>query len=228
MAFVSDSVQRQRMIRRRGVATADECARWVAGVYAARDAWTPNFEGVQWTLGRAWYTHLEEERVDDYFAAAAQSDALVEQHLPGMQARMMAQLADLVGAQLTRRPGWCGPGVHIFPAGGWLAEHGGDVHFDIEGLDEPLAYAPALSAILMLQPPAAGGGLRVWDERYTGRDDVPDAAQLPSELATYEAGELIVLDSYRLHQIQPFSGARDRISVTAHAVFLEGRWQAWF
>lgn len=218
----------QRMIRRRGVATAAECAQWAAGVYAARAEWTPAFEGVQWTLGRAWYTHLEEARVDDYFAAAAASDALVERQVPGMQARMLAQLAAIAGAPMTPRPGWCGPGVHIFPAGGWLAEHGGDVHFDVEGLDAPLDYAPAWSAILMLQPPESGGGLRVWDERYAGHDEVANAAALPSELATYEAGELIVIDSYRLHQIQPFAGARDRISVTAHAVLTVEGWQTWF
>ncbi|HEX4461172.1 MAG TPA: hypothetical protein VIA18_24500, partial [Polyangia bacterium] len=137
-----------------------------------------------------------------------------------------------------------GPGVHIFPAGGWLARRGGDVHFDIEGLiaprdgtspfarqegpEAPLDGAPALSAILMLQPPESGGGLRVWDERYAGHDEVANAHELPSELANYEAGELVVIDSYRLHQIQPFAGARDRISVTAHAVLTVDGWQTWF
>ena len=37
-----------------------------------------------------------------------------------------------------------------------------------------------------------------------------------------------MIDSYRLHQIQPFSGDRDRLSVTAHLVFADGRWQVWF
>jgi hypothetical protein len=216
------------MFRRRGAVAAEQCARWVRAVYAARDSWTPNFEGVQWTLGRAWYTHLEEGAADDYFAAAAESDARVERFLPGMQSLMLALLSEVVGAAMTRRPGWCGPGVHIFPAGGWLAQHGGDIHFDIEGLDERQRRAPALSAILMLQPPSAGGGLRVWDERYDGRDEVPDADERPSEIAGYEAGELIVIDSNRLHQIQPFTGELDRISITAHALQADGRWQSWF
>jgi hypothetical protein len=218
------------LLRQRSVAAAELCARWVAGVYAAREHWTPNFDGVQFTLGRAWYTHLEEERADDYFAAAASSDALVERFLPGLQAHLVTRLEALVAAPIAPRRGWCGPGVHVFPAGEWLAQHGGDIHFDTEGLDEAqlATRAPALSAILMLQPPVAGGGLRVWDLRYDGRDEVPEAAALPSMLAEYEAGELIVIDSYRLHQIQPFSGERDRISATAHVALGDAGWHYWF
>src|SRR6185312_12792057 len=133
-------------LHRAGVLDAAACARWVAGVYAARADWTPCFEGVQFTLGRAYY-------------------AIVERALPALQARVRGLLGELVGAPVTPRPGWCGPGVHIFPAGDWLSQNGGDVHFDTEGLREPerAARLPALSAILMLQPPRQGGGLRVWD-----------------------------------------------------------------
>jgi len=220
-------------LHRRGALGADECARWAAGVYAARAEWTPCFEGVQFTLGRAYYTHLEEKREDEYFATAPASDAIVERALPDLRARVRAILAELVGAEVVPRPGWCGPGVHIFPAGDWLAENGGDIHFDTEGLrGEPLAARmPALSAIFMLQPPERGGGLRVWDALWDGRDDeqaIAAAARAPSAVADYAAGDLVVIDSYRLHQIQPFTGARDRLSVTAHLVFRDGCWQAWF
>jgi hypothetical protein len=37
-----------------------------------------------------------------------------------------------------------------------------------------------------------------------------------------------VIDSYRLHQIQPFQGARDRVSITAHLLYRDGAWQIWF
>lgn len=209
------------------------CARWAAGVYAARADWTPCFEGVQFTLGRAYYTHLEEDRADEYFAMAAASDAIVERALPALQARVRDILGELVGAPVAPRPGWCGPGVHIFPAGNWLSQNGGDVHFDTEGLREPerAARLPALSAILMLQPPRQGGGLRVWDALWDGRDDEDDiaaAACAESTVVDYAAGDLVVIDSYRLHQIQSFSGDRDRLSVTAHLIFADGRWQAWF
>ncbi len=218
---------------RPGALTAAACARWSAGVYAARADWTPCFEGVQFTLGRAYYTHLEENRAGEYFAAARESDALVERALPALQARVRELLAELVGAPVAPRPGWCGPGVHIFPAGAWLSEHGGDVHFDTEGLREAerAARRPALSAIVMLQPPRRGGGLRVWDALWDGADDEEDvaaAARADSAVVDYAAGDLVVIDSYRLHQIQPFSGDRDRLSVTAHLVLADGGWQAWF
>jgi hypothetical protein len=44
----------------------------------------------------------------------------------------------------------------------------------------------------------------------------------------YEAGDLVVLDSYRLHQIQPFTGGVDRISATCHVAFASGVWESWF
>jgi hypothetical protein len=213
-----------------GVLTREECDRWMRDVYRARADWTPCFEGVQFTLGRAYYTHLEEDRTDEYFATAQASDALVERALPGLRRRVRAILADFVGAQVTPRPGFCGPGVHIFPAGEWLSDHGGDIHFDTEGLrrDQLEQRLPALSAIVMLQPPLRGGGLRVWDARWQGEDDVTAAARAPSVVVDYAAGDLVVIDSYRLHQIQPFVGARDRLSITAHLVFAGGGWQTWF
>jgi hypothetical protein len=218
---------------RANVLGPDERSRWVRGIYAARDAWTPCFEGVQFTLGRAYYTHLEEEREAEYFANAPASDLLVERAVPGLQARVREILSGWLGAPVTPRRGWCGPGVHIFPAGQWLSDHGGDVHFDTEGLsDEHLeARRPALSAIIMLQPPATGGGLRVWNARWEGRDDEPairSAARAPSDVLQYEAGDLVVIDSYRLHQIQPFTGTRDRVSVTAHLILSSRGWLSWF
>lgn len=218
---------------RRPVFTAEECRGWIRSIYAARAAWTPCFEGVQFTLGRAYYTHLEEGRADAYFAAARQSDALVGATLPGMQERVRDLLSELLGAAVKPRSGWCGPGVHVFPAGGWLARNGGDVHFDTEGLHdaELAARVPALSAIIMLQPASQGGGLRVWDSLWSGDESdesIEQASQAPSTIVPYGTGDLVVIDSYRLHQIQPFGGSLDRVSVTAHAIFSEGQWQAWF
>ena len=210
----------------------DTCASWAAAVLAARAAWTVDFDGDQFALGRAFYTHLETDRADAYFAGAAASDALVEQHLPGMQERVIDLYRALLGGDVRRRSRWCGPGVHIFPAGGWLAQRGGVTHFDTEGLSEHQLEcdARAMTLVIMLQPAESGGGLRLWDVIHEGRDEaMPEELARPSAIALYEPGDALLLDSYRLHQIQSFGGDRDRISITAHAVEVDEEvWDIWF
>jgi hypothetical protein len=211
---------------------AAECARWASAVLAAEGAWTADWGGEQFSLGRAFYTHLEQGRAREYFANAAASDGAVERALPGMQARVIALVGELVGGEARQRRGWCGPGVHVFPPGEPVAEDGGVVHFDHEGLTERHMDAgrPALSIVIMLQPPERGGGLRLWDVFYEGDADV-DADELdePAGTASYGAGDVVVLSSYRLHQIEPFSGDRSRISITAHAAEVDdGVWDVWF
>ena len=44
----------------------------------------------------------------------------------------------------------------------------------------------------------------------------------------YGVGDLVVISSHRLHQIQPFEGDRDRISVTLHCVATDHGWESWF
>lgn len=223
-------------LRCAGLLPAPECARYAAGVYEGRAFWISSFEGSQFSLGRAWYTDLELGRAETYFATAAASDRLVERFLPGLQDLLLDALSRLLGAgasPVRRRQGWCGPGVHIFPAGAWVSRHGGEVHFDMEGIadDDLVRRAPALTLVLVLQPPRHGGGLRVWELRYEGEDfpsDPPGPDHIPSAVVPYEAGDLVVLDSYRLHKIEPFTGPTDRITATVHAVYTDGGWEAWF
>lgn len=209
------------------------CARWVDGVYAAREVWTKDFGGEQFALGRAFYTHYEEGKSKDYFADAAASDARVEAHAPGLQQAMRDLVSRVIGdARVVPRRGWCGPGVHVFPPGGPVASHGGVQHFDTEGLTaHHLARRrPAISLIAMLQSPETDGGLRVWDVRYEGRD-APNEEELSrrTALVAYRSGDAVLIDSYRLHQIQPFEGARERISATVHAACVDdGLWECWF
>ncbi|HSO35758.1 MAG TPA: hypothetical protein VLT33_24685 [Labilithrix sp.] len=218
-------------VRVRGAAPRSQVDAWAEGVRAARGAWVTDFGGAQFSVGRAWYTHLEQGRAAEYFAAVAESDATVARVCPGLQDAMRARVASVVGAPVVARPGWCGPGVHVFPAGALVAERGGDVHFDTEGLTPAhvAERAPALTLVLMLAPPASGGELRVWDVTYAGSDAYRDEdLERASVTCAYEAGDLLVIDSYRLHQIQPFTGARDRISATCHAAFVAGQWETWF
>lgn len=201
------------------------------GVREAEASWIHDFDDAQFSLGRAWYTHLEQDKSNEYFAGARESDALVEKHCPGLQDAMRALAAKVVGAPVVRRAGWCGPGVHVFPAHGLVAERGGEIHFDTEGLSPAQAGegVAAYTVVLMLDPPASGGGLRVWDVRYRGSDAYEDEdVARPSVIVPYDAGDLVVIDSYRLHQIQPFGGERARISATCHAAFAAGQWETWF
>jgi hypothetical protein len=215
-----------------GLVPPEDCARWTHGVLAARDHWTHDFGGEQFTLGHAFYTHFEEGKSAVYFAEPAASDARVEAHVPGLQRAMLDFVARAVRGCVRGRRGWCGPGVHIFPPGGPVASRGGIVHFDTEGLasrhtEQRLA---AITLVTILQAPTEGGGLRVWDARYEGRDH-PTEVELaaPSAIVPYRAGDAILIDSYRLHQIQPFRGAAERISAAVHAAKLdEGLWEAWF
>lgn len=204
-----------------------ECASWVHAIHAARRDWTPNFDGLQFTLGNAWYTYLEEGRSDEYFAAAERSNALVARTVPGLAERMLEVLSLVVAENVSLRAGWCGPGVHVFPAGGWVAEHGGDRHCDVEGLLAPelAAGAHALTLVLGLQQPEARGGLRFFAENY-GQAPASDGES--SVTVALSPGDLVCFESYRMHQIEPFDGARDRITATVHAVRTAAGWQAWF
>src|SRR5262245_26040699 len=104
----------------------DQCARWVDGVYRAREVWTHDFGGEQFSLGRAFYTHFEEGKSRVYFAETAASDARVDAHAPGLQQAMRDLVAHVVGeSRAVQRRGWCGPGVHVFPPGGPVASRGG-------------------------------------------------------------------------------------------------------
>jgi hypothetical protein len=121
--------------------------------------------------------------------------------------------------------------VHVFPANGTCARKGGDIHFDDEGLTAAHKQdrGPAFTLVLMLQPAETGGGLRVWDVLFRGRNAYEDEdLERPSSVAEYAAGDLVVMDSYRLHQIQPFGGSTDRISATIHLAQIAGQWESWF
>jgi hypothetical protein len=216
----------------RGCFSVETCAAWASGTCAARASWTADFDAEQFSLGRAFYTHLEQARSRAYFADAAASDARVEAHAPGLQASMRAVAAAFVSGEVTQRRGWCGAGIHIFPSGGHVAKHGGVVHYDTEGLTRHhiTRRRRALSLVAMLQPPTRGGGLRVWDLLYDGRDGRDDdELEASSVRLRYRVGDVVVIDSYRLHQIQRFSGEIDRISATLHLAETDaGHWESWF
>jgi hypothetical protein len=206
-------------------------------VQTARADWVDSFDGDQFALGGAWYTHVEDGRARHYFRDAARLDKLVARVLPGLQEQVIAVLADLLGARVTRRAGWCGPAVVVFPPDGPVARAGGSIHVDREGLEEQdlVQLPPAWSFVCMLQlqpnrdATAVGGGLRVWSSRYAGEGaPEPDTTNPDSELVVLGAGDAVVFDSYRFHQIQPFSSKAPRMALTAHAKRLaDGSYSVW-
>ncbi len=212
-----------------------DCTAMTRAVMDARALWTADFGGEQHSLGRAFYTHLETGQSGLYFADAAASDARVERVLPGLQSRMRETLARMLGAQVVARSGWCGAGVHVFEPRGKVARVGGVMHFDTEGLTryQCASRAPAVTLVVMLCPAARGGGLRLWDVAFDGRPDteLDDDALSAAARRTlrYRAGDAVLMDSYRLHQIAPFSGDAPRVSATLHAVAVgDGLWESWF
>lgn len=216
----------------KGLVPPERCQVWTRAVYKARSDWVADFEGHQSSLGRAFYTHYETGRSALYFGDAARSDALVERHLPGMQSFVRESLGHLVGGAVRPRLGFCGPGVHVFPAAGEVAREGGVVHFDVEGLSphQLARHHRAVTLVIMLQPPTRGGGLRIWDTLYQG-SETPSPEQLaaPHRTVRYRPGDALFSDSLRLHQIRPFQGPLDRISITVHAVEVDRDvWDAWF
>jgi hypothetical protein len=215
-----------------GVLDPGRAADWSRRVTDARPDWTSDFGGSQYALGRPFYTHLETDRADLYFRDVARSDALVERVLPGMQRELREVFATLVGGRARQRPGFSGAGVHVFEPGSLVARRGGTVHFDVEGLS-PLHLerrARVFSLVVMLQPPAWGGGLAVFDALYEGSEE-PSTADLAARriVLSYGAGDGVLLSSRRLHQIRPFRGALPRISITLHGVEVDrGLFETWF
>ena len=229
-----DALSQRFALHYRAALDADRAGDWLKRTLDARDDWTEDFDGEQFSLGRAFYTHLEQDKTGEYFADAKATNERVERVLPGAQGFMLDLLSKLVGHRVRIRSGWCGPGVHIFPPGEHVAQHGGVIHVDVEGLPDHHVdeCKPALSLVVMLQSGAAGGGLRVWDVQYEDRDELaPDDPLIaePSCVIDYGVGDAVVQDSYRLHQIQPFSGDVARVSLTAMACEVDpGNWECWF
>jgi hypothetical protein len=227
-----DAVDRGAAVAVEGAFEADLCGRWAARVLGAKKDWVADFGREQFALGRAFYTHYETGRAALYFRDAAASDARVERHLPGMQSAVLELFEQLTGGRARRRHGFCGPGVHVFPASEKVSRSGGVVHFDIEGLTphQIQTKARALSLVVMLQPPRWGGGLRLWSATYRGREE-PTHADLATPAFTYRyrPGSALLMSSYRLHQIRPFRGDAPRISITVHAAEIDrGVWETWF
>ena len=106
------------------------------------------------------------------------------------------------------------------------------MHFDLEGLTEHQTRRGdrAVSLVWTLQPAVFGGGLRLWDALFDGRPDTEvDPGAHAHVTVRSGAGDVLLFDSRRLHQIRPFRGEAHRIAITVHGVEVDrGVWEAWF
>ncbi|MDP2340301.1 MAG: hypothetical protein Q8O67_05035 [Deltaproteobacteria bacterium] len=205
---------------------------WARRVIEADAVLVDDFGGEQRALGRAFYTHVGSDRAPQYFGDARRSDDVVEGVLPGMQAFTRGLLARLLGGVVRQRHGFCGPGVHVFPAGEKVAERGGVFHFDLEGLTDVhfQSDARAVSFVVMLQPGKKRGGLTLFSRRYRGENwPMDEEPKGPQTTTTARAGDALLFSSLRLHRINGFSGEHARISITCHAVEVDDDvWDCWF
>jgi hypothetical protein len=83
----------------------------------------------------------------------------------------------------------------------------------------------------MLRPADEGGGLRLWPVLCPGQRHADEASLRRGAPTTVvcKAGDAVLFDSYRLHQIRPFQGARHRISATLHGAQIDRQlWETWF
>ena len=77
----------------------------------------------------------------------------------------------------------------------------------------------------------SGSAARTIAIRLTADNAEPTRRALssPRETLRYGVGDLAVFSSYRLHRIEPFGGAADRVSLTVHGVEVDpGVWETWF
>ena len=216
-----------------------EIEKMIKGFYAAKEVWSEGFGGQQYALGDAWY-HYAEEGIDfeEYGSKAEQSRANVEKFVPGLEGNLLGFLSPLARpGTLSIREGWAGPGFMMFPAGGFVANKGGSIHFDTDAFSDEELYETDLvmfSLICMIQKPERGGNLTVWNkpfdktqERFQSYNPATQGAA-ESYHIEYQPGDLWMIRGMNAHQIGAFEGKTDRICLTFH-VYKEGDdWFMWF
>lgn len=211
----------------RDVVAPDEIERLLMALRAVRPRGrTPAL----WALGTPWFAYGT-EHADAYATAAARTNQLIQQLVPGLHRRLVEWCARVQGEPVARREGWGGPGVVVFPAA-TAAGTCGDVHFDWEGvIREPDGLATeTYSLISVISTPEHGGGLRVWGVGGGGDGPVVSAGEAEAAgdaVVDYRPGDVAVIDGCDLHQIDAFHGARDRACLTFHVARLAQGWRVW-
>jgi hypothetical protein len=210
-------------------------------IYALKESWIPAYGGEQFSVGRIWYAHVDDDKKSQYFQAAGESVRFIEMQFPSLYAKLIGIVSQLLNTDRVRlKEGWAGPGFVILPSGGPASLSGGGAHVDWEGLTkEQLAdiNLEAYSFIALMQKPVNGGGLQVWDRHLDqtapeswlhAQLEGVDLGDVETALIDYQLGDLVAINSLSLHKICPFGGDRDRVSLTFHAARDHDGWYLWF
>ena len=223
-------LRHQAALHVRGAVSEKQATTWAKAVLEAEEHWLREFKGQMYTLGRAWYAHVESGKAKAYKQGALASNQLVDSVVPGLSSAMRSCLTQALKRKVVQRKNWCGAGVHVFTP---KQNSAGAIHYDVEGDEEAeeSADVPLASGVLMLQPPERGGELRLWGRLYDpkdGRQSLGRAPNVDYVEVKYEPGDFVVFNSYRLHQIRAHRGNKARVSATLHAIRRGGRWESWF
>lgn len=220
--------------------TASECREYADTAYMLQSYWRAGTLQGEYTLGRAWYTSIDNREVVDYFDESDYLNRIIRQSFPGLIEKILhfcQRWTDCKNVGI--RSGWAGPGIVVFhPSSSLTAKRGGSVHIDYEGLSKRMLDAAVhppevYSFMLPLQMPVNGGHLRTWPEvyrryhheRYLREICKPEGK---TRLVPYSVGSLCGIYSLRIHQIEPFRGKDDRVILTFHLGKLDGQWCIWF
>lgn len=207
-------------------------------IYELREQWLPGASGVDFTVGRTWYTAIANDEMDEYFDEAGSSRQLIQTSFPGLEELILDYCSALVNDEpVSIREGWAGPGFYILPPDTRTAKYGGVPHIDCDGLQKELRndlHVESYSFICPIQLPESGGNLRVWNTDYYqehNKQAYLDDLKRPEGSSTviqYEVGALYAINSLQMHQIESCQGAIDRMTLTFHLAKLDNRWQLWF
>ena len=229
--------------------TPKVCEAWSEQILARRQDWTHAFGRNSYTFGNAWYVFLEKGALHRYHVESESKNALISQ-LPEYVDKMVSVKSFLAvpdalkGAEIPAisrseklGPHWCWSGIHLSKSG-----RGGGPHADYEGLspypkllldDETYAF----SALLSIQRPKWGGGLRVWKGRvpanHTDKAWESHLNEAETKTFDYETGTLTIIDSFLVHQILPAVTWGNHFRMVGVMHFLlhkepEPHWEYWF
>lgn len=224
------------------VLTGDECRAAAGEVLALEGRWTRRNPDLPiYTLGTASYLDAASGRAAEYRATARATNALLAERFGWIHERLLAALAEELGAPTFFHDDFALPGFHVFTFHESFTRPLASVHFDLQHqlvhfarVGDPDRH---LSLTLAIRLPACGAGLRLWPVHWEQLEGLPEEERtvrlvgLEPAYHPYTAGRLVLHSGHQLHQIAPAPGLRPedvRITMQAHAARVRGRWLVYW